>query len=83
MGRCGDCRLVEVSASPTYREYSLYALKWFFAIVSLGLFTSTLVGIWMGATQTRRTGLAWTLLIVGALVPIGLLVFDLSVMMPS
>jgi hypothetical protein len=56
-------------------------LKWFFAIVSLGLFTSTLVGIWMGATQTRRTGLAWTLLI--ALVPIGLLVFDLSVMMPS
>jgi hypothetical protein len=27
----------------------------------------------MGATQIRRKGLAWTLLIVGTLVPIGLL----------
>jgi hypothetical protein len=53
---------------------STYAVKWFFAVVSLGLFTSTLIGIWMGATQTRRKGLAWTLLIVGALGPIGLLV---------
>jgi hypothetical protein len=56
------------------QSVSTYALKWFFAIVSLGLFTSTLIGIWMGTTQTRRKGLAWTLLIVGALVPIGLLV---------
>jgi hypothetical protein len=53
---------------------STRALKWFFLAVSLGLTASTLIGIWMGTTQIRRKGLAWSLLIVGALVPIGLLV---------
>jgi hypothetical protein len=53
---------------------STLALKWFFLAVSLGLATSTLIGIWMGTTQIRRKGLVWTLLIVGTLVPIGLLV---------
>ena len=52
---------------------STLALKWFFLAVSLGLATSTLIGIWMGTTQIRRKGLVWTLLIVGTLVPIGLL----------
>jgi hypothetical protein len=52
---------------------STLALKWFFLAVSLGLAASTLMGIWMGATQIRRKGPAWTLLIVGTLVPIGLL----------
>jgi hypothetical protein len=52
---------------------STYALKWFFTVVSLGLIGSTLIGIWMGTTQIRQKGLAWTLLIVGVLVPIGLL----------
>jgi len=52
---------------------STLALKWFFLAVSLGLATSTVIGIWMGATQIRRKGLAWTLLLVGTLVPIGLL----------
>jgi hypothetical protein len=55
------------------QSVSTYALKSFFAVVSLGLITSTLVGIWMGTTQIRRRELAWTLLILGALVPIGLL----------
>jgi hypothetical protein len=53
---------------------STRALKWFFLAVSLGLIASTLIGIWMGTTQIRRKGLAWSLLIVGALVPLGLLV---------
>jgi hypothetical protein len=53
---------------------STLALKGFFLAVSLGLATSTLIGIWMGTTQIRRKGLVWTLLIVGTLVPIGLLV---------
>jgi hypothetical protein len=53
---------------------STLALKWFFLAVSLGLITSTLIGIWMGTTQIRRKGVAWTLLIVGTVVPIGLLV---------
>jgi hypothetical protein len=49
------------------------ALKWFFLAVALALIASTLVGIWMGTTQIRRKGLAWSLLIAGALLPIGLL----------
>jgi uncharacterized iron-regulated membrane protein len=52
---------------------STLALKGFFLAVALGLFASTLIGIWMGTTQTRRKRLAWSLLIVGALLPIALL----------
>jgi hypothetical protein len=52
---------------------STLALKWFFLAVSLGLVISTLIGLWMGATQIRRKGLAWTLFVVGTLVPLGLL----------
>ncbi len=53
---------------------STLALKWFFLAVSLGLFMSTLIGLWMGATQIRGKALAWTLFVLGTLVPIGLLV---------
>jgi hypothetical protein len=56
------------------QSVSTYVLKWFFTIVSLALFASTLIGVWMGTTQTRRKGLAWTLLIAGTVVPIALLV---------
>jgi len=56
------------------QSVSTYALKWFFTLVAVGLIVSTLIGIWMGTTQTRRKGLAWILLIVGTVVPIGLLV---------
>jgi hypothetical protein len=56
------------------QSVSTYVLKWFFTIVSLGLIASTLIGIWMGTTQTRRKGLAWTLLIAGTVVPIALLI---------
>jgi uncharacterized iron-regulated membrane protein len=56
------------------QSVSTYVLKWFFTIVSLGLVASTLIGIWMGTTQTRRKGLAWMLLIAGTVVPIGLLI---------
>jgi hypothetical protein len=52
---------------------STLALKWFCLAISFGLAASTVMGIWMGATQIRRKGSAWTLLIVGTLVPIGLL----------
>jgi hypothetical protein len=56
------------------QSVSTYVMKWFFTIVSLGLIASTLIGIWMGTTQTRRKGLSWTLLIAGTVVPIGLLI---------
>jgi len=52
---------------------STLALKWFFLAVALGLFVSTLIGIWMGSTQIRRKSIAWTLMIAGTLIPIALL----------
>jgi hypothetical protein len=48
-------------------------LKWFFLIVSVGLIFSTSVGMWMGITQLRKARLAWTLILVGTVVPIVLL----------
>ncbi len=48
-------------------------LKWYFLIVAGGLTVSTGFGIWMGLTQIRRKPLAWTLLLVGAAVPLALL----------
>jgi hypothetical protein len=56
------------------QSVSTYVLKWFFTIIALGLIASTLIGIWMGTTQIRRKRLAWLLLLMGALMPIGLLV---------
>lgn len=56
------------------QNVSTYVLKWLFTFVALGLIASALIGIWMGTTQTRRKGLAWTLLIVGTLAPIAILV---------
>ncbi len=53
---------------------STLALKWFFCFVALGLAFSTLIGIWMGATQLRKKTVVWTLIAAGALVPLGLLV---------
>lgn len=47
-------------------------LKGFFLLVALSLSVSTALGIWMGLTQTRRTSLAWVLLIAGALIPAAL-----------
>jgi hypothetical protein len=70
-GAAGD---QPAAAEDEEQSASTLALKWFFLAVSLGLAASTLIGIWMGMTQIRRKGLAWTLLSVGALVPIGLLV---------
>jgi hypothetical protein len=48
-------------------------LKWYFLIVAVALTVSTGFGIWMGLTQIRRKSLAWTLLFVGAAVPLALL----------
>jgi hypothetical protein len=56
------------------QSVSTYVLKWFFTLVSLGLIASTLIGIWMGTTQIRRRGLAWTLFIAGTVIPVALLI---------
>jgi hypothetical protein len=47
-----------------------YVLKWFFALVAVGLFLSTLLGVWMGLRFTRRPRLSWSLLIAGAALPV-------------
>lgn len=53
--------------------FSTLALKVFFLVVALCLVLSTSLGLWMGLTQTRRKSMAWTLLLGGALIPVGLL----------
>ncbi|WP_269515912.1 hypothetical protein [Brevundimonas subvibrioides] len=45
-------------------------LQWFFVVVSVGLFLSTSVGIWMGVTMGRlKVAARWTLL-AGTLIPV-------------
>jgi len=48
-------------------------LKAFFLVVAVSLAVSTVFGLWMGLKYTRRKGLAWGLLIGGAVIPVGLL----------
>ncbi|MBL7238568.1 MAG: hypothetical protein JJK57_18810 [Komagataeibacter hansenii] len=45
-------------------------LRWFFALVSASLVVSTVLGVWIGLTQTRQKKLHYTLLAAGTLVPI-------------
>lgn len=49
------------------------ALKWLFLAVAAGLITSTCIGVWMALTFARRKAVIWTLLVVGAALPILLL----------
>jgi hypothetical protein len=56
--------------APQRSMLGTYVLKWFFALVALGLGVSTLLGVWMGlkGTVRRRTNLC--LLGVGIVLPI-------------
>ena len=49
------------------------ALKLFFLFVSAGLIVTTLLGLWMALVQSRSKAVAWALLIVGAAIPIAIL----------
>lgn len=53
---------------------STVLLKYFFLIVALSLMLSTTFGLWMALRYNRRKRLAWTLLIVGTVIPVGLLI---------
>jgi hypothetical protein len=55
-------------------EPSTWALKIFFLLVAVSLTISTALGVWMGFTQMRSKRLAWSLLIAGTLIPLGLLI---------
>jgi MFS family permease len=50
-------------------------LKVFFLLVALCLTVSTALGVWMGFTQLRRKSIAWLLMAIGSLVPLGLVIF--------
>jgi hypothetical protein len=46
------------------------ALKWFFAIVSLGVVLTTLFGIWMAVVHSKHRLVIWALLMAGAAAPV-------------
>ena len=45
-------------------------LRWFFALVSASLVVSTVLGVWIGLTQTRQKKLHYALLAAGTLIPV-------------
>jgi hypothetical protein len=50
-------------------------LKWFFLTVAVVLMLSTCLGLWIALTHLTRRRVSGLVLLAGALVPIGLLVF--------
>ena len=54
---------------------STFLLKGFFLLVALGLALSTALGLWMGLSQPNRKRIGWPLIIAGALIPMGLVLF--------
>jgi len=49
-------------------------LKWLFLAVAMSLVVSTCLGIWMAVTSSRRKGVVWALLVLGAVLPVLILV---------
>jgi hypothetical protein len=49
------------------------ALKWTFLAVAAGLVTSTLIGLWLVFTTSRRRGVVLALFAIGAVLPVALL----------
>jgi hypothetical protein len=74
----GDHHAAEPQSAPVAPEaedrppVSTTLLKGFFLLVAVALMLSTAFGIWMGL-QLRARRLAWTLLLAGALLPVGIL----------
>lgn len=51
-----------------------WALKWVFVLVALGLVVSTLIGLWMAFTTGKRKGVILLVVLIGAALPVLLLV---------
>jgi len=51
-------------------KVSTEVLKWFFTAVSVGVVVTTLLGVWMGLTQSRRKLLLLALLAAGTAAPV-------------
>lgn len=50
--------------------WTVPALKWLFLAVAAGLIASTLLGLWLALTTSRRRGLVIALLVAGAVLPL-------------
>lgn len=63
-------------AAPTSKGPPARALvlKWLFLAVAISLIVSTCLGIWMAVTCSLRKGVVWALLILGAVLPVLILV---------
>ena len=48
-------------------------LQWFFVVVAVGLFLSTLLGVWMGVTMGRLKIVARWALLAGTVIPVAIL----------
>jgi hypothetical protein len=48
-------------------------LKLFFLVVALGLAVSTAMGLWIGLTRSAERRIGWALLLIGAALPLALL----------
>jgi len=62
------------SAKPKLQPIKVYALKWLFTFVALGLFTSTSLGLWMALSYGRNKRTLWALLAAGIVLPVLLVV---------
>lgn len=58
------------------KPVTVQALKWLFLLVSAGLVASTVLGLWMALTSTRRRGLIRGLLAAGLAIPVLLVVLQ-------
>lgn len=58
------------------KPVAVYILKWFFALVAVGLMVSTVLGVWMGLKGTLRRHTHLWLLVLGAVLPIALTVIQ-------
>ena len=62
------------AAKPKGEPIKVYALKWLFTFVALGLATSTGLGLWMALGYGRNKRLLWALLAAGVVLPVLLVV---------
>ena len=62
------------AAKPRGQPLKVYALKWLFTLVGLGLMASTGLGLWMSLRYGRDRLVMWGLLAAGGLLPLLLVV---------
>jgi len=74
--RRGHAHAPAASPTPRTTPWAAMALKCLFLVVAVGLTISTLLGLWMAFTYSRRKGLILGLLVAGAVLPVLLLMLQ-------